>query len=435
VYHYAILNKAIDALQMIITLDDKDLYSKPNKQGITPLHYAVILGHEEIIKILIGSKPKLNINVRDNKYNWTPLMYSISQNYPQIVSLLLEAKSDPNVLTKTYKQTPLMLASHQNRSKMVQLLLDFEADVNIKDICGEQAIHHASKEGTVNVINQLISRSKDITEESGLGFNPIDCAIAKILAPLAEHRSDENSKTAEIPEGYLESYKILCSKHQPTERIIAKTDEVVRVAEALTDLAAKSVKKTEKKRLPKNRSRFVEQESSSDESSSVADELEKTHEFESFEESDMLNVGLATHLPKFRFPKIGVVDLDMSDVPDDKKDEKKDKKDKDKKGKDKGKEQEKDKKDKGKEQEKEKKDKGKEQEKDKKDKGKEQEKEKKKDKKKERRSSSSSEKPKAKSKSKKKKMSESEEEKKVESRSSSPERKKKEKTSKRKKET
>jgi len=224
-----------------------------------------------------------------------------------------------------------MLASHLNRPKIVKLLLDFKADVTAKDICGEQAIHHASKEGTVEVIQLLLSYSKILNEESGLGLNPIDCTIQKLIKPMAEkHRTNEETDTMIIEDNFLKSYQILISKLKvPTDRVIAKTDEVVHVAEQLTDLAARTVDKKSAKRLGKRaRDRFNNEgsSSSSSEEAAASDTDEFTDRTSAFSQKTNLHPDL-----QLRFPKLGQIDVDMTDItPADQKMKDKDKK-KDKK--------------------------------------------------------------------------------------------------------
>jgi len=278
------------------------LYNKGNKDGVTPLHFAIQLGNEEIVKILISDK-RVDINVTD-QILWTPLFSAIYYDEINIVNMLLTSKADVNAVTRTYKHTPLMLASILNMSKVVQLLLDAHANVTAKDICGEQAIHHAAKEGNSEVINILINLT-NTKQESGLGLNPLDCTIQRLLQPLAAHRSTSNRNTAVIDEDYLKSYQSLSHKHRTNSRIISNTDEVVRVAEALTNMV-RSDKKRDKNKEIKRRSYHVSEESSSDDSflQSNIDELE--------DKSSMIEFSLP--LQKYQLPKFGEIDVDMKDI-------------------------------------------------------------------------------------------------------------------------
>jgi len=326
VYHYAIANNSIFCLQKIISLDNQGLINKGNENGISPLIYAVKLKNEEIIKILLSSH-QINVNATDSTYHWTALYYAISQNFFPSISLLLSAKANVNALTRTYQQTPLMLASHLKNPEIVKCLLDARSDITAKDICGEQALHHASKQGTFEVIQLLLSHTKITNEESGLGFNPLDCTLHKLLYPLAEHRINENSTSADINENYLKSYLFFC-KQAPTERTIAKTEEVVRVAEKLTDLAARTVKIKDKRRMGKRSFRY--HEDSDEESHSSADVGSDTDEFK-----DTTNVFTFNFTPivNYHLPKFGEIDVDMGDFPKEKEKKKEKEKEKPKKAK------------------------------------------------------------------------------------------------------
>jgi len=205
-----------------------------------------------------------------------------------------------------------MLASHLNKPEIVKLLLDARSDITAKDICGEQAIHHASKQGTFDVIQLLLHHTKITNEESGLGLNPLDCTLHKLLFPLAEHRTNENSNTAQIDENFLKSYLFFC-KQAPTERTIAKTEEVVRVAEKLTDLAARTVKKKENKRMGKRSSIHFKNDSSEESrsNSSEADVGSDTDEF--VDRTGQIYFNLKVDV-NYQLPKFGQVDVDMTEV-------------------------------------------------------------------------------------------------------------------------
>jgi hypothetical protein len=201
-----------------------------------------------------------------------------------------------------------MLASFLDKPKTVKLLLDSFADVTTKDICGETAIHHASKEGSVEVIQHLILTSKVTNEESGLGLNPLDCTMHKLLCPLGEHRHTESSKV-DLDISVFKSYQLFCSKQAPTERNIAKTEEVVHVAEKLTELAARSVQKKAVKRMGK-RSYAYNSESESD--SNNKEEIGcDTDEFAP--SGQMTHIDLTPKI-KYLLPKWGQMDIDMTDV-------------------------------------------------------------------------------------------------------------------------
>jgi len=254
------------------------------------------------------------------------LYFMLLLNKIPVISLLVSARADVNALTKTYKQTPLMLASNNGKDEIVRLLIESQADVNSKDICGEQALHHAAKEGSSKVIELLCKCTKDTVQESGLGLNPLDCTIHKILAPLAGHRTDESAQTANISVEHVKSYQIISSHHPASFREVAKTDEVVRLAEVLTDLAVRAVKKKKVNRHVKH-IRYSESESESE--SSSEDVGSDTDEFST--NTQPISIPFSTD--KFRLPVWGKLDIDMTDIPDSIGDDKEEKEKEKQKGK------------------------------------------------------------------------------------------------------
>lgn len=94
-----------------------------NKEGHTPLHFAVGSGCHELVKVLL--KHGVDVNIRD-RVKRTPLHYVHDVD---MAKLLIAHGADVTVKDKR-GMTPL---HRVNRIKLAKVLLDAGADVNAKD--------------------------------------------------------------------------------------------------------------------------------------------------------------------------------------------------------------------------------------------------------------------------------------------------------------
>ncbi|WP_265017002.1 ankyrin repeat domain-containing protein [Wolbachia endosymbiont (group B) of Endotricha flammealis] len=77
---------------------------------LTSLHYAVSGGNLDIVVLLLGKKPDVNVADEDG---WTPLHYTAQDGHLDIVKLLLDHRADPTVQNSDRK-TPLDLAQEKS---------------------------------------------------------------------------------------------------------------------------------------------------------------------------------------------------------------------------------------------------------------------------------------------------------------------------------
>jgi len=85
-----------------------DVNAKDDKFGITPLHFAVIFGHKEIVELLIVNGA--DMNAKDSDVGWTPLHYAAFNGHKEIAELLIAKGADVNAKDK-HGETPLDYAN------------------------------------------------------------------------------------------------------------------------------------------------------------------------------------------------------------------------------------------------------------------------------------------------------------------------------------
>ena len=191
--HLAAYHGWMDIIIDLITKYKCDTNCKDG-YGRTPLHYAVINNHLEVVKILNRYKQHDSINTQNNNGD-TPLHYACHIGQLAIAQYLIsEAHCDPSCEDK-YCDTPLHLACRNGRLHIVQYLLSTgKADPLIKNNKGRiplyavklnqtsylqlPMLHLAAHHGWMDIIIDLITKYKcDTNCKDDYGRTPLHYAI------------------------------------------------------------------------------------------------------------------------------------------------------------------------------------------------------------------------------------------------------------------
>jgi ankyrin repeat protein len=122
----------------------------------TPLIYAAIFGHVEVVRVLLEG----GANVESaNAYQSTALHQAAWNGHLDVCRLLLDrgAKLDP---LDEWKDTPLHVSAWAGHLSVVKLLVEKGADVRVKNEDGETASDLARSEGKEDVAEWLFSVSR-----------------------------------------------------------------------------------------------------------------------------------------------------------------------------------------------------------------------------------------------------------------------------------
>ncbi|KAF5977752.1 hypothetical protein FCOIX_6349 [Fusarium coicis] len=125
-------------------------------QGEKLLLSASKYGHIHVVRVLLEAR-HTNLNIKDRE-GWTPLMWAINYRHNRIVKILLEHKADVNTRDKT-GITPLHFATRYGQFEIAKLILQTGcADVNLPDLAGWTPLHQAAR-WKQDDIAQLILRT------------------------------------------------------------------------------------------------------------------------------------------------------------------------------------------------------------------------------------------------------------------------------------
>ena len=141
----------------------------------TPLLFAAVYGHKEVVKLLIAEGA--NVNVKGAFDEWTPLQLAASEGYKEIVELLISNGADVNAKVDWNGTTPLHEAAMSGHKEIVELLIDNGADVNAKKKgYGYTPLHYAATYGYKEVVELLIAKGADVNAKANNGKTPLDAA-------------------------------------------------------------------------------------------------------------------------------------------------------------------------------------------------------------------------------------------------------------------
>ena len=143
------------------------------------IHDAAQKGDLAKVKALLKDNPDL-INSKTDKSSYlvggTPLDYAAMGGHKDMVEFLLANKADPN--PKDYAtSTPLLQAAEFGHKDIVELLLAKKAGVNAKSISGWTALHCAAYCDHREVAVLLLAHGADVNSTNSDGLTPLDKAV------------------------------------------------------------------------------------------------------------------------------------------------------------------------------------------------------------------------------------------------------------------
>ncbi len=139
--------------------------NKRDKDGTTPLMWAVKEGSPSVVKALINKSAQVNAKDMDGD---TPLFHAVKMGHTEVVKVLLDRGVEIEAKDK-YNYTPLMRAAQEGRVAMVRLLLEKGAHVNATMENGSTSLMQAAENGHDSIVKLLLQRGAYVngTTEGG----------------------------------------------------------------------------------------------------------------------------------------------------------------------------------------------------------------------------------------------------------------------------
>jgi ankyrin repeat protein len=136
-----------------------------NRQGWTPLHWAIESGHHKMVTMLLSAGADINIKAFDGK---TPLHWAVKKEEPKILEILINHHARMNIQDEQ-GMTPLHHAARSIFIEGARLLLSGGAPVNLIDEGGRTPLHWAAEGGDRDLVQLLLSfsASREIPDMDG----------------------------------------------------------------------------------------------------------------------------------------------------------------------------------------------------------------------------------------------------------------------------
>ena len=140
----------------------------------TPLHYATIWGHRDIVGLLLEKNAQIEAKDRDQT---TPLHFAVRCGHRDIVDLLLEKKAQIEAKERD-QETPLHLAAKRGHRDIVDLLLDKKAQIEAKEKFQETPLHYATIWGHRDIVGLLLEKKAQIEAKDRDQATPLHAATS-----------------------------------------------------------------------------------------------------------------------------------------------------------------------------------------------------------------------------------------------------------------
>ncbi|KAL1915010.1 uncharacterized protein VTP21DRAFT_7715 [Calcarisporiella thermophila] len=203
--HYASIGGKIEIVNLVLKLGGSA--EAVDKFMGTPMHSAAMKGHDEMVEFWARNKANVNARNKDgytplhcatksehiqdakkliennadvnakNDSGWTPLHFSTESCSEELMRLFLENGAE--VDAKHFEdKTALHYAASKPNAPIVKLLVENGADVNIQDYKGRTPLHFATSKGNSEVVQLLLENGANLYVEDDVGYRPIE--IAKV---------------------------------------------------------------------------------------------------------------------------------------------------------------------------------------------------------------------------------------------------------------
>lgn len=211
--HHAVISGSIDAVVIFVQM--KADVHQTDENGLSALHYAAYQGLWEIVKVLLaaGSRPNKKTNSKV-----TPLHFAAKHDRYLVVEELLKCYVDVNALTLQCN-TPLHYAACNGNEKMVDILLQNGADINIPNKDNDLPIHLACLRGATNVVKLLCKNGSNIDCRNKNSMLPLHNALLSsneeliiFLFDKFKFNIDSDLYNVALRSGNLNIIKILIDK-------------------------------------------------------------------------------------------------------------------------------------------------------------------------------------------------------------------------------
>lgn len=151
--------------------------AEQNKYGQNAFHLVALTGNREMLKLLLNTNPPAEVVNAKDEYDNTPFHFACREGDEQSALLLLKTRGANIDAQNSSGNTALHLASKDHKLNMVNFLLSQGADVNALDNNKNSPLHLAMKPGSLKFIMKLLEVPNILINlENAEGDTPLSLA-------------------------------------------------------------------------------------------------------------------------------------------------------------------------------------------------------------------------------------------------------------------
>ena len=189
--HYAVLHGHEEMTRLLLE-NRADVTAKDMWDSV-PLHLAALLGHEALCQMLLGNGADV---AAEDIHGFTPLHQVVTLGRYAITQTLLDYGADVNAESRL-KETPLHIAIETSSEAVTLLLLHMGADVNAKDSRGKTPLHMTIMDGNL-LPTLLLEHGADLGIKDNDGITVLHLAVRYGRLSLASLLLASGADTEEV---------------------------------------------------------------------------------------------------------------------------------------------------------------------------------------------------------------------------------------------
>nr|GEZ02733.1 ankyrin repeat-containing protein At5g02620-like [Tanacetum cinerariifolium] len=151
----------VDLVREMMKYYDSESAAIKAKNGFDAFHIAAKQGDLEVLKVLMEAQSELSMTC--DQTNTTALHTAAEQGHIEVVKFLLEKNSSTATIAKSNLKTALHSCARKGHLEVMKALLEKVPEIATRaDKKGQTALHMASKGQNVDIVNELIAANNEL---------------------------------------------------------------------------------------------------------------------------------------------------------------------------------------------------------------------------------------------------------------------------------
>ncbi|XP_023265113.1 B-cell lymphoma 3 protein isoform X1 [Seriola lalandi dorsalis] len=188
--HLAVITQQADMVDVLLSAGADP--AALDRNGQTALHLCCEYNQCECISVVLSQSSSSTCLESRNYEGLSPLHLAVLLGHQDLARMLLDAGADINAMDIKSGQSPLMHAVESNNADMVHFLIENGCDVNSQSYSGNTALHSACGRGQVDTVRLLLKSGADSSLKNYHNDTPVMVAKNKKIADVLRGRGSKH---------------------------------------------------------------------------------------------------------------------------------------------------------------------------------------------------------------------------------------------------